>query len=167
MDETPLQVLSEPVKAAHSKSYMWVMAKTQASIPIVLYHYSASRSGDISKTLLLDFSGALMVEGYATVCDENQLSRLRCWAHARRKLIDVQRQQHKGKSGKADIALGFIQKLYRIEKLSKDSSTDEWLALRQTQAKSIIDKLRWWLGESLANSPLKTIPVKAMQYLSS
>jgi transposase len=142
MDETPLQVLNEPDKTAQSKSYMWVMATTQASKPMVLYHYSASRSGDTPKTLLPDFSGALMVdgyEGYAAVCNSNQLIRLGCWAHARRKFIDAQRQQPKGKAGKADVALGFIQKLYRIEKLSKDSSVDDRLAARQAQSKPIID----------------------------
>jgi transposase len=170
MDETPLQVLNEPDKTAQSKSYMWVMATTQASIPIVLYHYSASRSGDTPKTLLPDFSGALMVdgyEGYAAVCNSNQLIRLGCWAHARRKFIDAQRQQPKGKTGKADVALGFIQKLYRIEKLGKDSSVDERLALRQAQAKPIIDKLKQWLDKALANSPPKTTLGKAMQYLSN
>ena len=168
MDETPLQVLNEPDKTAQSKSYMWVMATTQASIPMVLYHYSASRSGDTPKTLLSDFSGALMVdgyEGYAAVCNSNQLIRLGCWAHARRKFIDAQRQQPKGKTGKADVALGFIQKLYRIEKLSKDSSVDDRLAARQTQSKPIIDKLKQWLDKALANSPPKTTLGKAMQYL--
>jgi len=168
MDETPFQVLNEPDKTAQSKSYMWVMATTQASIPMVLYHYSASRSGDTPKTLLPDFSGALMVdgyEGYAAVCNSNQLIRLGCWAHARRKFIDAQRQQLKGKTGKADVALGFIQKLYRIEKLSKDSSVDDRLAARQTQSKPIIDKLKQWLDKALANSPPKTTLGKAMQYL--
>ena len=168
MDETPLQVLNEPNKTAQSKSYMWVLATTQASVPIVLYHYSASRSGDIPKILLPDFTGALMVdgyEGYAAICNDNQLTRLGCWAHARRKFIDAQRQQPKGKVGKADIALGFIQKLYRIEKLSKDSPIDERLSIRQTQAKPIIDKLKQWLDNSLANTPPKTTLGKAMQYL--
>ena len=170
MDETPLQVLNEPNKTAQSKSYMWVLATTQASVPIVLYHYSASRSGDIPKTLLPDFTGALMVdgyEGYAAICNDNLLTRLGCWAHARRKFIDAQRQQPKGKAGKADIALGFIQKLYRIEKLSKDSPIDERLAIRQAQAKPIIDKLKQWLDHSLANSPPKTTLGKALQYLNN
>jgi transposase len=168
MDETPLQVLNEPNKTAQSKSYMWVLATTQASVPIVLYHYSASRSGDIPKTLLPDFTGALVVdsyERYAAICNDNQFTRLGCWVHARRKFIDAQRQQPKGKAGKADIALGFIQKLYCIEKLSKDSAVDERLSIRQVQAKPIIDKLKQWLDNSLANSPPKKTLGKVMQYL--
>ncbi|MBQ0753256.1 MAG: IS66 family transposase [Gammaproteobacteria bacterium] len=168
MDETPLQVLNEPGKRAQSQSYMWVMTTTQASVPIVLYHYSASRSGDIPKELLPDFNGALMVdgyEGYAAVCNENRLTRLGCWAHARRKFIDAQRQQPKGKTGKADVALGFIQKLYRIEKLNKDKSINERFEARQTQAKPIIDTLKQWLDKSFANTPPKTTLGKALQYL--
>jgi transposase len=168
MDETPLQVLNEPGKRAQSQSYMWVMTTTQASVPIVLYHYSASRSGDIPKELLPDFNGALMVdgyEGYAAVCNENQLTRLGCWAHARRKFIDAQRQQPKGKTGKADVALGFIQKLYRIEKLNKDKSINERFEARQTHAKPIIDTLKQWLDKSFTSTPPKTTLGKALQYL--
>jgi transposase len=174
MDETPLQVLNEPNKTAQSKSYMWVLATTQASVPIVLYHYSANRSGDVPVTLLPDFTGVLMVdgyEGYAAVCTKHQLTRLGCWAHARtharRKFIDAQRQQPKGKTGKADIALGLIQKLYRIEKLSKDNSVDERFDVRQAEAKPSIDKLKQWLDKSIASSPPKSTLGKALQYLNN
>ena len=166
----PLQVLNEPNKTAQSKSYMWVLATTQASVPIVLYHYSANRSGDVPVTLLPDFTGALMVDGYdgyAAVCTKHQLTRLGCWAHARRKFIDAQRQQAKGKAGKADIALGLIQKLYRIEKLSKDCTIGERLAIRKAQAKPIIDKLKQWLDKSIARNPPKPTLGKALQYLNN
>jgi hypothetical protein len=38
-----------------------------------------------------------------------------CWAHARRKFIEADITQGKGKSGKAKLAVNFIKKLYRIE----------------------------------------------------
>lgn len=168
MDETPLQVLNEPGKTAQSQSYMWVMATTEASVPVVLYHYSASRSGDTPKALLENFSGALMVdgyEGYNPVCQQNQLTRLGCWAHARRKFVEAQRQQPKGKTGKADVALGLIQKLYGIEKLSKEKSIIDRHEARQTQSAVVIEKLRLWLEKALQNTPPKTTLGKAIQYL--
>jgi transposase len=168
MDETPLQVLKEPDKTAQSQSYMWLMATSQASVPIVLYHYSASRSGDTPRKLLEEFSGALMVdgyEGYNGVCVEKQLTRLGCWAHARRKFIDAQRQQPKGKTGKADIAVGLIQKLYAAEKISKDKSVDERFEIRRTQAKPAIEKLKKWLEKTIQNTPPKTTLGKALYYL--
>jgi transposase len=168
MDETPLQVLNEPGKTAQSKSYMWVTAAMQASTNIILYHYSASRSGETPQHLLTDFSGALMVdgyEGYSAVCSNNQLIRLGCWAHARRKFIDAKRQQPKGKTGKADQALAFIQKLYRYEQLAKEQTADERYAIRQAQSKPEIAKLKNWLEKTLLNTPPKTTLGKAVTYL--
>lgn len=169
MDETPLQVLNEPGKTAQSKSTMWVLRSTAAS-PAVLFHYSASRSGDTPKCLLEGFKGALMVdgyEGYAAVCDEKTLTRLGCWAHARRKFVDAQRQQPKGKQGKPDQGLAFIQKLYRIERQSQNATPDERHSLRQREAVPILKKLRAWLDKSLANSPPKASLGKALSYLDN
>ncbi len=170
MDETPLQVLNEPSKAAQSQSYMWLMTTTQASVPVVLYHYSASRSGDIPKSLLEHFSGVLMVdgyEGYNPVCQHNQLTRLGCWAHARRKFVEAQRQQPRGKSGKADLALAFIQKLYAVEKACQEKPSDERFEIRQQKAKPVIEKLRQWLEKALQTTPPKTTLGKAVQYLNN
>ncbi len=167
MDETPVQVLKEPGKTAQSQSYMWLIA-TPSNMPLVLYHYSASRSGDTPKDLLSDFNGALMTdgyEGYNGVCVANNLTRLGCWAHARRKFIDAQRQQPKGKSGKADMALSFIQKLYGVEKACKDKSIDERYRLRQTESKVILEKLRQWLEKTKQHTPPKSTLGKAVTYL--
>jgi transposase len=120
--------------------------------------------------LLADYTGALMsdgYEGYNPVCEQNKLTRLGCWAHARRKFVDVQRQQAKGKTGKTDIALGLIQKLYAIAKISKEKSVDERYSIRQQQAKPVIDKLKQWLEKSLQNTPPKTTLGKAIVYLSN
>jgi transposase len=168
MDETPLQVLKEPGKTAQSKSYMWLTATAQASMPIVLYHYSTGRSGDTPKALLGDFSGALMVdgyEGYNPVCMDNKLIRLGCWAHARRKFIDAQRQQPKGKTGKADMAISFIQKLYAVEKTAQALCADDRLMKRVEQSKPVIDQLRQWLEKTLPNTPPSSTLGKALQYL--
>jgi hypothetical protein len=42
-------------------------------------------------------------------------------AHARRKFVDAQKVQPKGKTGRADIALTMINKLYGIERELKDA----------------------------------------------
>ena len=171
MDETPVQVLNESGRKAQSKSYMWVLSSAKESVaPAVLFHYSPSRSGDIPKQLLCDFEGALMVdgyEGYQGVCSNQNLTRLGCWAHARRKFMDAKREQPKGKTGKADQALSFIQKLYNIERTCKDNSAQERLIIRQSQSKDIINKLRQWLDKSQASTPPKSSLGKAMGYLNN
>ena len=93
MDETPVQVLVEPGRKAQSKSYMWVVSSLQQSAQhAVLFYYSSTRNSDTPKLELNEFSGALMVDGYEDyqqACNEGQLTRLACWAHARRKFMDA------------------------------------------------------------------------------
>jgi len=131
---------------------------------------SNTLNGDTPRLKLNDFSGALMVdgyEGYQAVCNEGQLARLGCWAHARRKFMDAKKQQIKGKSGRADQVLSLIQQLYRVEKESMDYTADQRYEIRQTQSKSILSELRKWLDKSIANTPPKTAIGKAVQYLQN
>jgi len=171
MDETPVQVLEEPGRKAQNKSYMWVISSLQqSSQPGVLFHYSPTRNGDTPKLKLNDFSGALMVdgyEGYQAACNEGQLTRLGCWAHARRKFTDAKKQQVKGKTGRADQVLSLIQQLYRVEKESEDYTVDQRYEIRQKQSKAILSKLRKWLDKAIANTPPKTAIGKAVQYLQN
>lgn len=163
MDETRVQVLNEPGKTAQSQSYMWLLRATQQ--PAVLFHYAPTRSGDIPQHLLGEFSGALMVdgyEGYSEVCTQNHITRLGCWAHARRKFMEV---QIKNKTGKAGQALAWIQQLYRIEHTIKTLSTEEKLTLRQQQAQPIIDKIKTWLEKNIMQVPPQTALGKALHYL--
>ena len=170
MDETVVQVLSEPNKTAQSNSYMWVLRSTLPTASAVLFRYEPTRSGDAAKELLHNFSGALMVdgyEGYNATCIKNGITRLGCWAHARRRFIESQKTQPKGKTGKADQALAYIQQLYRVEQSIKDQNADEKYQARQQQSKAILDKLKHWLDKSLSQVPPKTALGKALYYLDS
>ena len=139
MDETPVQVLKEPGKTAQSKSDMWVMRNTRSTAQgddvadelapsVVLYHYASSRRQQTPNDLLAEYHGALMVDGYAgyqPACEQHRITRLGCWAHARRKFVEAQavaRQKagsKTGRAGKADKAMADIQKLYRVELQAK------------------------------------------------
>ena len=166
MDETRVQVLNEPGRAAQQQSYMWVLRSIEH--PAVLYHYAPSRSGDVAKQLLGDYRGALMVdgyEGYTAVCATQQLTRLGCWAHARRKFVEAQKAQAKNKTGKADQALAFIQTLYRVEQLAKDKPPEERRTIRDAQARPIIDKIWQWMEKSVPHTPPQTLLGKALHYL--
>lgn len=146
-DETPLKVINED----RVTSYMWVYctgsdSPTQSTRPnIVLYDYQmGSRAGACVVNYLQGFTGYLQVDGYAGY--EKTTAKLAgCWAHARRKFIDAQKAQPKGKTGKADLALSFIQKLYRIESSLKEKTAYEKYQIRQAQAKPILDKFYAWL----------------------
>jgi len=166
LDETRLQVLNEPGRAAQTQSYMWVLRTMQK--PAVLYHYAPSRGGEIAKQLLGDYRGALMVdgyEGYNAVCAQQPLVRLGCWAHARRKFIETQSAQTNDKPSKAAHALEVIQQLYRIEQAAREKTPEERHALRQTQAQPIVDQLRQWLEKNIPRTPPQTLLGKALSYL--
>ncbi|WP_049721473.1 IS66 family transposase [Gilvimarinus polysaccharolyticus] len=167
LDETTVQVLNEPGKTAESQSYMWVMGSFAAS-PTVLFHYADSRRQSVPLDLLDASVGAIMVdgyEGYGKACTDYRITRLGCWAHARRKFMDAKTVQKKGKAGKADQGLALIQKLYALEKSIKDQPPDERYRRRQQEAKPVINKLRAWLEKSLPNVPPQSAIGKALLYL--
>jgi len=167
MDETTLQVLKEPGKTAQSNSYLWLIASFTRQ-PITLFHYDPGRSQQVPIDLLDASVNTLMVDGYEwyqKACDDYEIKRLGCWAHARRKFMNAKKLQPKGKTGKADQALAWIQKLYLIEKQSKNDPPDKRYQARQHKAKPIVDDIKQWLDKSLLHIPPKTALGKALQYL--
>ncbi len=136
--------------------------------PIVIYHYSPTRRRDVVMQLLNDEVKTLMVdgyEGYQHACHEYKITRLGCMAHARRKFVDAQKLQPKGKTGKADQAIAFIQTLYRIESAIKYLSPEEKYQRRQKESVPVINKMQRWLEKSLPNIPPKTKLGEALRYL--
>ena len=170
MDETTVQVLDEPDKPPQSKSYMWVSTAGPPDGGVVLFHYDQSRSARVPKELLGDYQGTLMVDGYDGyngVCSVNELTRLGCWAHARRKFMVAKQQQPKGKTGAADQALAWIGKLYLIERAAKDLSEDERYRARQEKALPVLKQLRRWLEKTQPRTAPKTALGKALTYLAN
>jgi transposase len=176
MDETRMLVLNEPDRPARSQSNIWVQRGGPPDKPIILFHYHPSRSAEVATRLLDGFAGALVTdgyEGYAAAVRTHQLTHAGCWAHARRKFDEaVKAQTPKGKkpkAGKATRALGFIRKLYRVERLARDQglSPEQRLAFRQQHAQPVIDELQAWLQTSLSQVPPKSAVGKALHYLNN
>jgi len=168
-DETTVQVLKEPDKAATSHSYMWVRVGGPPTQPIRLFHYAASRRGDVASHLLADYQGYLQTDdygGYNAVGGAPGITHLGCWAHARRKFIEAQKAAAKSsKTSKADVAVGLIGKLYAIEKQAKDFDPEQTLQLRQQEAVPQLRKIREWLDKTLHSTLPKGLLGKALAYL--
>ena len=65
MDETRIQCNKEEGKKAGSDSWMWVIQSAACeNINATFFHYSRSRSGDVPRNLLVDFSGYLTTDAY-------------------------------------------------------------------------------------------------------
>lgn len=170
MDETRVQVLSEPGKTATSNSQMWVQVGGLPQASVRLFTYSPSRSATVARKLLGDFSGLLMTDGYQAydaATRHGDITLLDCWAHARRKFMEAKNAKRKQASGKADMALSLIQKLYAIERSLHDASPQDRYFARQQQARPVIDKLRGWLDKSLPQVLPKSALGKALHYLNN
>ena len=62
-DETTLEVLHEPGRAAQTQSYFWLCRSGREGPPIVLFEYQPTRSGEHPREFLKGFSGYLYVDG--------------------------------------------------------------------------------------------------------
>ncbi|MDQ7075977.1 MAG: IS66 family transposase [Gammaproteobacteria bacterium] len=175
MDETPIQVLNETERRAQQRSYMWIRRGGEAEKRIILFHYAASRASAVAQQLLDGYQGYLQSDDYAAYHALGQwagIELLGCWAHARRKFIEAQmankpkgKNRGKSKSGKADMALSFIGKLYGIERQIKDQPPDERKRVRQQQAKPILQQFRAWLDKNQNHVLPKGLLGKALSYL--
>lgn len=168
-DETTVQVLKEPGKEAESNSYMWVRVGGPPTQPIRLYHYADSRRGEVAEQLLTGYRGYVQTDdyaGYNGACSQKGITQLGCWAHARRKFVEAQKAAGKQKkTGKADVAVNMIAKLYAIEKRAKMMTPEERHTLRQTESLPQLDSLRKWLDKTLRTTLPKGLLGKALGYL--
>ncbi|MFT6386929.1 MAG: transposase [Cellvibrionaceae bacterium] len=128
-----------------------------------VFHYVDYPSQRVPLELLSHENTTLMLDGYEwyqKACNEYGIKRLGCRAHARRKFKEAQGVQPKGKTGKADQGLAFIQKLYAIEKRIKDDPPGKRYHAQQNIAKPILEKLKYWIdtSEHLFALPQRLLP---------
>jgi len=167
IDETPLQVLNEPGRAPTTKSYMWVFVGGAVDKPAVVYLYHPTRAGNVPLQYLKGYQGYIQTDGY-TAYDElgrqPGIRMLGCMAHARRKFFDVTKAAKNAKS--ALEALSRIKKLYAIEHEAKDRElkASQIKQLRQEKSVPILDALKEWLDNKVAQVPPKSLLGKAVGY---
>jgi transposase len=169
MDETPVQVLKEPGKTAQSTSYLWVQRGGPPAHPVVLYHYDPGRGAEVAKRLLDGFSGYLQTDayaGYRAAVAVHGLTQVGCMAHARRRFTEAVKAQGKNKTrGKAHRGLALIQRLYRVEKQTRQLSPEQRHEQRQQQARPILTEIRTWLDQVLPQVPPTSATGKALHYM--
>jgi len=166
-DETYTQVLKENGKKAESTSYMWVRSTPHAKNKIILFEYSPSRSSEVAKKLLEDFSGYVQVDGYAGynfLEEKDDVIRIGCNMHGRRYF--EQAKVDGAKSGKtlAEVGLKFYQKLYDLDDEAKKLSLEEKQKYRIENQKPIWDEFKSWAESNIKRVPPKSKLGKALNY---
>lgn len=112
-----------------------------------MFDYQPSRAGIHARTFLDGWKGHLMVDdysGYKKTFGEN-VKELACLAHIRRKFYDL---FVANKSPIAEEALRRIEKLYKIESEGKEMDAPARLALRQRDAKPLLEDFLAWLDDT-------------------
>ncbi|MDB5772801.1 MAG: transposase family protein [Burkholderia sp.] len=167
-DDTPIPVLS-PGRGKTATARLWVYVRDdrpagQPVPPAVWFAYSPNRKGEHPQRHLAGFTGTLQADGYAGY-DQLYLTKpireAACWAHVRRKFYDLE-QAHA--SPVAAEALRRIGQLYAIESEIRTKPPDVRLAIRQTQARPLLDDFHAWLLRSLAPLSAKSVAAGAINY---
>ena len=170
-DETTVQVLKEPGRAADSKSYMWIFRGGLPHTPSLYFHYHPTREGAVAEKFLENYRGVVQTDGYVAydfLDEQDEVVHLGCWAHARRKFMDAQKAKPKKSSrvGGADVALRYIKDLYRIEQKAKklELTDTALLSLRQNEAKPLLEEMHAWLVKKATQVVPKSLLGKAVHY---
>ncbi len=181
-DETELQVLKEPGRAAQTKSYVWAQmtegsGKDGTGPPIRLFSYAPSRSAATAATLFAGVrkGAVLMTDGYEVydkVAQAHGLVHLGCWAHCRRYFHDALQALPKDKRGPDQLAARFIAligKLYQVEAQARRDEVDtaELGRRRQRDSAPVLTEIEHLLLANIHAALPKSLLGEALHYLSS
>ncbi|AQL37947.1 IS66 family transposase [Pseudomonas syringae] len=169
-DETRVQVLKEPDRDPTSQSWMWVQASGPPDRKVVLFDYTSSRAQEVPLCLLESYRGYVMTDdyaGYNALALQPGVERLACMAHVRRKFVEAKKVQPQGKTGRADVALASVNKLYGIERELKDVSDEQRYIGRQEKSLPELAKLKAWMEKTQPQVTSQSVLGKAVNYLAN
>lgn len=177
VDETRMEVLpgkgnrsarGRPGKRKKRKTHRGYLWGYQSILEkLVFFDYSPTRAADNPVKHLKGFGGILQTDCY-DVYDQIRklypgLTHFHCLNHARREFEkalgnDAQR---------AGQALEQFQELYALERQAREEQldTDAILALRQKEARPVLDDLFQWMEEQAPKLPPRSPIAKAMAYM--
>lgn len=174
MDETRAPVL-DPGSRKTKTGYFWALARDDrpwggGAPPGVAFTYAPGRGGLHAERILQGFSGILQVDGYAgynrLIAPDRIGPDIRlayCWAHARRKLVEITRN---GAAPIAEDGVKRIGELYRIEAELRGLHPAARLAGRQERSASLVAELETWLIHHRARVAAKSPLGEALKYIA-
>jgi len=166
-DETTLQVLKEPGRAAESSSYMWLYRTGREGPPIILYDYQETRGGIHPKEFLSGFKGYLHVDGYSGYNQIPDVTLVGCWAHARRKFDEALKALPDKKRSAlvaAKDGLEFCNRLFAIERELSKVTDEERYKKRLARSRPVLDAFFAWLNDQSTKVLPKSAFGQAINY---
>ncbi len=170
-DDTPIPVLA-PGRGKTKTGRLWTYVRDERPrageiAPAVWFAYSPDRKGEHPQRHLENFSGILQADGYAgfsKLYDGGRVLEAACWAHVRRKFVDLH-ELHK--SVIAEQMLDRIGALYAIEKAIRGEPSNERCAVRQERSRPLLHAMKAWFGQTLQKLSQKSAMAKAIRYALS
>lgn len=145
-DDTPVPFLV-PGQTKTSRGHLWVYLGDRER-PYAVFDFTPTYSRDGPENFLKSYRGYLQADclsQYEGLYQGGQVSHVACWAHARRKFVDAQREDE----ALAAEALAQIGQLYGIERQLKEKygPLDDAgrAAYRQEHARPVLAALKGWL----------------------
>lgn len=163
-DDTPVRLLDPAHPEGVRLARFWLY-RGPATAPYNVFDFHESRSRDGPRKFLGDYQGWVKVDAYGVeggvYLGSSRMRASCCLAHARRK-FDEARSSHPWLAAEA---LGFFQQLYDIEDRSRQLPPEVRQALRQAEAKPLLEKLRLWTEVQAAHALPKLKLGEALGYL--
>jgi transposase len=165
-DDTHVTVLGGEEPGSH-KGRFWVYIGPTA-FPYDVYDFTEDRKRDGPSRFLANYMGYLQADafsGYDGIYTGSggQILEVACWAHSRRKFFEARSSS----PAEASLILQMIRRLYEVEDRARPLDDTARLALRQTEAVPILERIR----VELDRLSLKLLPksglAKAVTYATN
>lgn len=160
MDATGLRVLDSDTPNGSRRGTIWGQVGDER---LAAFYYRPGEAKEDVAEILTGRNGWVQMDA-ASVFDETfrtapKAERAGCWAHARRKYVDLPDRR-------AELMLLHIRKLYLVEREAKKEglSPEERLALRKERAPPILEKIKALATTIVETEPPKSAVAQAASY---
>jgi transposase len=159
------------------KAHLWACIG-DADYPYVVFDFTADYTADGPETFLADYRGYLQADAlaqYEGLYGADKIKHVCCWAHARRKFVAAA----EGGDERAEPALGWIRRLYAIERdlpplllpsdepralAQRQEREEQRQQSRQQQAEPVLAELKQWLLQQQPQALPKSALGQAIGY---
>jgi transposase len=154
-----------------SKWWVWTLSCADA----VCYRILGSRSAKAAGTILAEYDGIVMADGYGAytalqkeitaTANRKAFDLAHCWAHVRRKFYEAQPNY-----AQAGEVLDLIAELYAIDAgvrsqgLDPAEASERLLEARREQSAPVVEKIRQWLSAQGLTALPQSALGKAISY---
>lgn len=123
------------------RGHFWVLV---ADRDHVLFRFTPHHNQDGPKEFLRGYKGYVQADAssvYEQLFRTEQVTEVGCWAHCRRKFFEAMTSDR----DRATVAIGFIRKLYAIDKATKELPPSRRTEQRRKDAEPVLVAFRAWL----------------------